>query len=159
MLSGPKEAAGESDIRPDSPSSMVMSLATMLLAFTTHVIVQEAERNAAILLDYLLDLLGLLSLGCTLGFHRLPKASTGLPNELSRIGHREDEVQFNVLAVTLVDSFSMLDASLIEEEVALCVSGLRNGDLGLLRRLIGLSVKRCKFDCSRLSTPFGLVDF
>jgi hypothetical protein len=66
MLSGPKEAAGESDIRPASPSSMVMSLATMLLAFTTHVIVQEAERNAAILLDYLLDLLELLSLAALL---------------------------------------------------------------------------------------------
>jgi hypothetical protein len=83
---------------------MAMSLTTMLLAFTTHVIVQEAERNPAILLDYLLDLLGLLSIGCTLGSHRLPKASTGLPNELSRIGHREDEVEFNVLVVTPVDS-------------------------------------------------------
>jgi hypothetical protein len=68
--------------------------------------VQETDCNAAILLDYLLDPLELLSLGCTLGFHRLPKASSGLPNELSRIGHREDEVELN-LVVTLVDSFSM----------------------------------------------------
>jgi hypothetical protein len=98
MLSGPEEAAGESGIHPASPSSMAMSFATMLL---------ETDRNAAILLDYLLDLLELLSLGCTFDFHRLPKASTGLPNKLSRIGHREDEVEFNVLAVTLVDSFSM----------------------------------------------------
>jgi hypothetical protein len=106
MLSGP-EATGESDINPGSTSLMAMSLATMLLAFTTHVIVQETDRNASILLDYLLYPLEFLSLGCTLGFYRLPKASTGLPNELSRIGHREDEVEFNVLVVTLVDSFSM----------------------------------------------------
>jgi hypothetical protein len=107
MLSGPAEAAGESDIHLASPSLMAMSLATMLLAFTTYVIVQETDRNAAILLDYLLDPLELLSLGCTLGFHRLPKAITGLPNELSRIGYREDEVELHVLVVTLVDSFSM----------------------------------------------------
>ena len=52
-----------------------------------------------------------------------------------------------------------MDTSLIEGEVALGVSGSRNGDLGLLRRFIGLIVKRCKVDCSRLATPFGLVDF
>ncbi|KAH8803877.1 hypothetical protein F5882DRAFT_456921 [Hyaloscypha sp. PMI_1271] len=111
MLSGPAEAAGESDIHLASPSLMAMSPATMLLAFTAYVIVQETDRDAAILLDYLLDPLELLSLGCTLGctlgFHRLPKASSGLPDELSRIGHREDEVELNVLVVTLVDSFSM----------------------------------------------------
>src|SRR5450756_2171964 len=108
-----------------------VSLAVMFLAFAASVIVQEPVQNAAVLLDYLLDLLQLVSISGLLGSHCFPKANASIPNELRRVGHCEDQVEPNVLAFVLVDSFGVLDASLIEGAVTLGAGGLSNGNLGL----------------------------
>lgn len=99
--------------------SMSMSLMTATMLLAPSVVVQESSHETTILCQCLFDLLEVVScLACTLCCLCCPKASIGFSNERGRIGHREDNAEFDVFAFMLVDALGMMDADFVEGAIA-----------------------------------------
>jgi len=105
--------------------SMSLMTATMLLA--PSVVIQKSAQETTILCKCLFDLLEVVScLGCTLRCLCCPKASIGFSNEIGRIGHREDNAEFDVFAFMLVDALGMMDADFVEGAIAFAAGSRRS---------------------------------